>query len=142
MKTYCETCGECQHGARNTGAKAPLQPLPVVNTPFEKVAFDIVPRTTHGNRYLLSMTCLFTNKFPEAVPLRRVDTCTVCEAMLEIFARHGLTSTILTDQGSVFMSGVMKQLCQALDIQQIRTRPYHPQSDGALERRHSCLKGM
>ena len=42
MKSYCETCGGCQCGSRNTGAKAPLQPLPVVNIPFEKVAFNIV----------------------------------------------------------------------------------------------------
>ena len=121
MKTNHETCGGYQRGARNTGAKDPLQTLPVVNTPFEKFAFDIVgplPRSAHENRYLLTMICLFT-KFPEAVPFRRVNTCTVFEAMLEIFDRHGLPGTIITDQGSVFMSSVMTRLCQTLDIPQI-----------------------
>ena len=27
-------------------------------------------------------------------------------------------------------------------MQHVRTSPYHPQSDGALERWHACLKGM
>ena len=62
--------------------------------------------------------------------------------MLEIFSRHGLTKTILTDQGSVFMSKLTKQLCETLEVKQVRTSPYHLQSDGALERWHACLKGM
>ena len=40
------------------------------------------------------------------------------------------------------MSKVVKDLCNLWDIQHIRTSPYHPQSDGALERWHACLKGM
>ena len=74
--------------------------------------------------------------------MRRVDNVTVLEAMLEIFYRHGVPQTILTDQGSVFMSGLTKQLCKTLEIDRVCTSLYHPQSDGALERRHACLKGM
>ena len=62
--------------------------------------------------------------------------------MLEIFARHGLPKTILTDQGTVFMSRLTQQLCQTLDVKRVRTSPYHPQSDGALERWHASLKGI
>ena len=40
------------------------------------------------------------------------------------------------------MSGLTKQLCETLEIEKVRTSPYHPQSDGALERWHACLKGM
>ena len=85
--------------------------------------------------------CLFT-KYPEAIPLRRVDNQAVLEAMIEIFSRHGLPKTILTDQGSVFMSKLTGQLWELLGVQRVRTSPYHPQSDGALERWHACLKGM
>ena len=61
---------------------------------------------------------------------------------MEIFSRQGIPHTILTDQGSVFMSKLTKQLCELLHVKQVRTYPYHPQSDGALERWHACLKGM
>ena len=39
------------------------------------------------------------------------------------------------------MPGVFKKICDTLGISQIRISPYHPQSDGALERWHACLKG-
>ena len=74
MKQYVRSCTGCQKASRNTHSRAPLQPLPCVGEPFEKVAFDIVgplPRTISGNRYLLTMMDLFT-KYPEAIPLRRV----------------------------------------------------------------------
>ena len=144
VKAFVRSCTGCQRAARNDNSRAPLQPLPCVLEPFEKVAFDLVgplPRTKSGYRYILTMMCLYT-KYPEAIPLRRVDNETVLEAMIEIFSRHGLPKTILTDQGSVFMSKLTSQLWKTLGIHTVRTSPYHPQSDGALERWHACLKGM
>ena len=144
VKQFVRSCAGCQRAARKSNSRAPLQPLPCIGEPFEKVAFDLVgplPRTASGNRYILTMMCLFT-KYLEAIPLRWVDNVTVLEAMLEIFSRHGVPQTILTDQGSVFMSGLTKQLCKTLEIDRVRTSPYHPQSDGALERWHAYLKGM
>ena len=36
----------------------------------------------------------------------------------------------------------MQQLCCRLGIQHLRTSPYHPQTDGMLERFHGTLKSM
>ena len=62
--------------------------------------------------------------------------------MMEIFSRTGLPVEILTDQGSVFMGRLTKQLCRLLDVKWLRTSPYHPQTDGCLERWHGSLKNM
>ena len=83
------------------------------------------------------MMCLFS-KYPEAIPLKRVDNESVLEAMVEIFSRHGFPLEILTDQGSVFTSKITRQMCKIFEIHKVRTSPYHPQSDGALERWHAC----
>ena len=144
VKGYVRTCEGCQMAARQNKARAPLQPLPCVGEPFEKVAFDLVgplPRTTSGYKYLLTAMCLYT-KFPVAIPLRRVDNHTVVEAMMEVFANYGMPKELLTDQGSVFTSRLTRHMCKSFEVHKIRTSPYHPQSDGALERWHSCLKGM
>ena len=85
--------------------------------------------------------CL-ASRYPEAVALRRVDAETVAEAMMEIFSRTGLPEEILTDQVSVFMGRLTKQLCRLLDVKWLRTSPYHPQRDGYLERWHGSLKNM
>ena len=144
VREYVRSCGGCQRAARNTNARAPLQPLPVVSEPFTKVAFDIVgplPRTTSGHKYLLTMMCLYT-KYPVAIPLRRVDNETVLNAMIEVFSTYGIPKEILTDQGSVFTSKLTRLLCKTLHINKVKTSPYHPQSNGSLERWHACLKSM
>ena len=38
----CRDCPECQKGARVINAKVPLIPLPVISTPFSRMAFDLV----------------------------------------------------------------------------------------------------
>ena len=43
---------------------------------------------------------------------------------------------IHTDQGSNFLSQIMKIFCQIFKIKQVRSTAFHPQSLGALERSH------
>ena len=40
------------------------------------------------------------------------------------------------------MGKLTSQLCERLGITQLKTSPYHPQTDGALERWHGTLKAM
>ena len=144
VKEMVKTCPGCQRAAKNLNARAPLQPLPCIGEPFRLVAMDIVgpiPRSASGYKYLLTLMDLYS-KYPEAIPLKKIDNEAVLEALLEVISRHGIPEAILTDQGSVFMSRLTKSVCNVLGIEQIRTSPYHPQSDGALERWHACLKGM
>ena len=63
VKAFVRSCAGCQRAARNDNARAPLQPLPCVSEPFEKVAFDLVgplPKSSSGYRYILTMMCLYT----------------------------------------------------------------------------------
>ena len=51
VKAFVRSCAGCQRAARNDNARAPLQPLPCVSEPFEKVAFDLVgplPKSSSG----------------------------------------------------------------------------------------------
>ena len=144
VQSYVKTCVGCQRASRKDKGKAPLQPLQCMEEPFQKVAFDLVgplPKSQSGYRYILTAMCLYT-KFPSAIPLKRVDNHSVLEAMFEIFSTFGLPEELLTDQGSVFTSKLTKAMCESFGIHKLQMSPYHPQSDGALERWHACLKGM
>ena len=144
VKDFVSSCAGCQRASRKDKAKTPLQPLQVESEPFSKVAFDLegpLPRSTSGFRYILTMMDLYS-KFPAAVPLKKVDNHSVLEAMMSVFACYGLPKVQLTDQGSVFTSRLTREMCSQFGIEKIQTSPYHPQSDGALERWHACLKGM
>ena len=50
--------------------------------------------------------------------------------------------TIHSDCGSNFEIHVIKDLCQAFDIRKTRTTPYHPRSDGLVERLFKTTKEM
>lgn len=52
---------------------------------------------------------------------------------------NGLPKSLVTDCGTAFLSGVFKEVCKLLKIKQTSTTPYHPQSNGSLERSHRTL---
>ena len=48
----------------------------------------------------------------------------------------------MSDQASEFMGQVISELCDLLGVTKIRTSPYHPQTNGAVERVHQTLRRM
>ena len=95
-KDMRQTCGACQHGAKANRTKAPLQPLPAIDEPFQRVAVDIVgplKRTKRGNRYILTLMD-FASRYPEAIPLRRIDAETVADAPSHGSGYHRRSSLI------------------------------------------------
>ena len=68
----------------------------------------IVPMTSRGNRYILTLMD-YATRYPEAVPLKNIDTVSVAEALFSIFSRVGFPREMLTDRGTQFMSDVMKR---------------------------------
>lgn len=141
---YCRSCGTCQRNAITKPAKVPLINLPVIDKPFNRVAIDLIgplPKSSRGNRFALVSIDLAT-KYPDAVPLRRIDSDTIAEALLGIYSRVGLPKEILHDQGTQFMSSVMKKFNQLLQIKSINTTPYNPKCNGSCEGFNKCLKQM
>ena len=111
-------------------------PLPIIEEPFQRIAMDIVgplPRSRQGHRYIL-VICDYATRYPEAFPLKTIDAPHVVEELMKFFSRAGVPKEILTDQGINFMSKLLTELYRMLHIQPIHTSPYHPQTDGLVER--------
>ena len=145
-KKFCNSCDTCQKaGKPKPGiAIAPLKPITIKERPFERVIMDCVgplPRTKSGNRYLLTIMCA-SSRIPEAIPLRAISTKKVVESMINFFVKVGLPKVIQTDRGSNFMSNLFKRVIGQLGAKHVTSSPYHPQSQGALERFHATLKSM
>ena len=79
--------------------------------------------------------------FPDAIPLRNIKTKNIVKAV-KFFTFVGLPKSVQSDQGSNFMSGIFQQVMHELGITQYKSSPYHPESQGALERFHRTLKNM
>ncbi len=89
INQYCKTCPSCLKFNYKKRSKEPLHPLPVISTPWRRIAIDIVgkmPRTQRGNSYILTIMD-FATRYMEAIPLKRVDAHTTCSALMEVFAR-------------------------------------------------------
>ena len=141
---YCKSCPECQRTGKGSQHKVPLVPLPVMQEPFERIAMGIVgplPCSKRGNQYIL-VVCDYATRYPEAMAMRKIDAGVVAEKLIQMFSRVGIPREILSDQGTNFMSQLLKELYNLLHIQPIRTSPYHPQTDGLLERFNKTLKSL
>ena len=81
-----------------------------------------------------------STRFPEAIPLRNIKTKNIVRALVKFFTFVGLPKSVQSDQGSNFMSGIFQQIMHELGITQYKSSPYHPESQGALERFHQTLR--
>ena len=86
----------------------------ITDTPkqsFEKIQIDVVgplPATPRGNAHILTIQCVFS-KYSDAYPLQNTNSVTIARVLAEQFvARYGCPQVIRTDQGSNFMSQVLK----------------------------------
>lgn len=64
----------------------------------------------------------------------------VVEELLKWIAQAGIPHEILTNQGTNFMSGVMKALLQHLTHYPLKTSMHHPQSSVLVERLNGMIK--
>ena len=54
----------------------------------------------------------------------------------------GAPARLLSDRGTSFTSSIIEELCKILGIQQLQTMPYHPQTNGLVERSHQMIMHM
>ena len=141
---FCRSCEECQKCSTRRGPRTPMVPLPIIEEPFHRIAMNIVgplPRSRAGNKYIL-VVCDYATRYQEAFTLKSIDAEHVATALVSLFARVGVPREILTDQGSNFTSRLLAELYRLLHIKGMRTSPYHPQTDGLVERFNRTLKSM
>uniref|UniRef100_A0A8C3P213 Gypsy retrotransposon integrase-like protein 1 n=1 Tax=Chrysemys picta bellii TaxID=8478 RepID=A0A8C3P213_CHRPI len=146
VSAYVRSCEVCQRvGKPQDQVKAPLQPLPIIEVPFQRVAVDILgpfpKKTPRGKQYVLTVMD-FATRWPEAVALSNARAKSVSQALADIFARVGWPSEILTDSGANFLAGTMKSLWEAHGVNHLVATPYHHQTNGLVEKFNGTLGAM
>ncbi len=144
VKKHVQSCQKCILHNKSGAVKVPMVEPEIISERGEKLALDIVgPLPTSKQKFRFILTCLeLASGFPFAIPLKSYTSEETSKAILSIISILGTPLLILTDQGSNFMSLTLSHLKQRFNISSIRTSPYHPQSNGRLERFHSTLKSM
>lgn len=144
IETYVKNCRSCQtNKALRKINRAPMIITSTSTSPFERLAIDVVgPLPEAGNekyKFILTMQDDLT-KFSVAYPLRNITAGETSECLVHFISLFGIPKHILTDQGTNFTADLFKKTCEFLKIKQLWASPYHPQTQGALERSHSTLK--
>ncbi len=144
VKRFCQACPTCQRTSPRTPPPSPLIPLPIIEVPFMRIGMDLVgplPKSARGHEHILVIVD-YATRYPEAIPLRKATSKAIGQELFLLCSRVGIPSEILTDQGTPFMSRLMADLCRLLQVRQIKTTVYHPQTDGLVERFNQTLKQM
>ncbi|XP_037870373.1 uncharacterized protein LOC119629252 [Bombyx mori] len=144
VENYIKNCTLCQENkALRRCNRAPMQITTTSTSPFQRVSLDIVgPLPESGTaklKYVMTLQDDLT-KYSAAYPLRSVSAEETTDCLIHFISLFGIPNTIFTDQGTNFTSDLFKSTCSFLKIKNLWSTPYHPQSQGALERSHSTLK--
>ena len=54
----------------------------------------------------------------------------------------GAPAKLLSDWGANFMSSIIDKMCMLLGMKKLQTMPYHPQTNGLVERSHQTIMHM
>ena len=141
---YCKSCDVCQRTIKHGKiSKAPMLISKLSDSPFSRISCDlvgpIIPSSQSGYTYILTIIDLAT-RYPDAIPLKRITTGKVAEALKDFFFRMGIPDVISTDNGPQFCSNEMEDFFKLFKIKHIRSTPYHPMAMGCVENLNGSLK--
>ena len=83
----------------------------------------------------------YFTKWPEVFAILDQRAATVAEVLVsEFFTRFGVPIELHSDQRRNFEAEAFQEACRLLGIHKTRTTPYHPESDGMVERFNQTLE--
>lgn len=113
---------------------------------MDRLATDIMgelPVTDSENRYILVVSWYYFTRWTECFAMLNMETKTLAQIIVEeVIVRLGVPYTIHSDQGRQYESDLLKEVWNLLQVEKTRTTPYHPQSDGMVERFNRTLEAM
>ena len=138
---WARECQQCQRAKVTRHTVPPIGDFIVPAKRFQHWNVDIVTLPhSNGYRHLLTAVDRLT-RWPLAIPMKDMATASVIDAFTHgLISTFGVPKAVTTDNGSQFTSAVWQQLMNTWGIKSYFTTPYHPQSNGLVERFHRRLK--
>ena len=147
MRQVIKACKHCLQYEGST-PKAPLCPI-VATAPLDllHVDFTSIETTLELNQSpRVTNILVFQDHFTKHVlpyvtpnPTAKAIAKFLYGGYISIF---GALARLLSDRGTSFTSSIIEELCKILGIKQLWTMPYHPQTNGLVERSHQMIMHM
>ena len=129
-------CTACQEN-QNLHPPAPLHPWEWPACPWARVHID------YAGPFLGRMFLVVVDAYSKWLDVRTVPAATsnnTMKVLRSIFATHGLPEMIVSDNGSTFTSQEFRMFLKQNGVRHICSAPYHPASNGLVERAVQTLK--
>jgi hypothetical protein len=141
IREYVQRCSVCQAKKRQQ-FQPPLMPI-ITNARFERFSLDLIDfnRYPDGEYCYIMQVGDHSSKFRWVRPLKNKEAASVAYELEVIFSTVGGPQILQSDNGGEF-KGEVTQLCERYNVQQKFSRPYHPQTNGLIERGQQTLKMM
>src|SRR5689334_1950893 len=111
---------------------------------MECIAIDVIGPITTSKRssLILTIVCVVT-RWGMAIPITRQTTEIIVQVLIHKWINvHGMPRVILSDNGTGFVSKVMRACLKAMGVKWKYVLPYRPQSNGICERFNGTLVNM
>lgn len=138
IEALVKGCNTCQEH-RNLPAPAPLHPWEWPSKPWQRLHIDYAGPFI-GHMFLILMDA--HSKWMDAYPVTTATSAATIECLRKSFSNQGLPETIVSDNGSCFVSGEFKEFLGKNGIEHITSAPYHASSNGCAERAVQTFKSM
>ena len=136
LEKRVKTCEQCQM-SRHLPAKVPLHPWEWPERPWSRIHVDYAGPFL--GKWFLVIVDAHSKWMDIAIVYAATSSITI-EKLRAMFATHGLPETIVSDNGTVFTSIEFQEFTKRNGIRHVRTAPYHPSSNGQVERAVQTFK--
>ena len=130
LEDLAKACQACQE-VKQAPPAAPMHPWTWPSKPWHRVHIDFAGPFL-DRMYLLTVDA--HSKWPEVFEMTQTTTAKTISALRHLFGSYGLPEQIVSDNGPQFTSSDFAEFLRANGIKHIRSSPYHPSSNGAIER--------
>ena len=140
---FCSTCTICLE-RKSLSRKNQALVLNRARKPFEKVFIDVAGpfEEDHGYKYIFVMIDFFSN-YPLVVPLKSLTSGEITKMMFEKWITYFRAPVqIHSDNALYFRSSETEAFLKQYNIKHSLSAPYHPQSNGKVERLMRTMKDM
>ncbi|MBW0582140.1 hypothetical protein O181_121855 [Austropuccinia psidii MF-1] len=144
IKDYVSSCQQCSRNKNIPHKKfGLLKPLPIPNGPWICLSMDFITQLPLSNSFdsILVIVDRFSKMAVFIPTMSSITSLDLAHLFIKnIFSKHGLPSSIVSDRGPLFVSSFWTNLCQKLKISRDLSTAYHPETNGQTERVNQILE--
>lgn len=145
VNEFLKTCPQCQLDKPTSFQvqQAPLKPIQPVALPFERWGMDFIQNlqlTKSGNRHIITAID-YATRWVVCRAVKEMDADTVADFLYhDILMHYGAPYEIISDRGKSLLAESIRSYEEIQRIRHKASSPYHPQTNGMVERMHATLR--